>query len=483
MPNYIRIYTELKRNMFQRRPTLHNKLFKADWRAYQNGLIHTGNIKRLVLKRIKYAILLPVLGILLYFGITGLVDMADGRYRPEKKQASAISDDANLMSKAEIRTRIDSDLILNLKSKTVSFGHAGKQFNATTSLDTDLQAYMIEQMDWRSPRYTPRYLGIVVMDPVTGRVLSMTGFDRDNKTGNPCIMGKFPAASIFKIVTAAAAVETCDLKPNSKVSFNGGKYTLYKSQIKENTNKYTNRILFKDSFAQSVNPVFGKIGALRLGKNTLEKYALAFGFNRDIGFEIPVAPSRVQLSEKPYQWAEIACGFNRNTTLSPLHGAMLASAVANHGILIEPSIFDRVSDDKGKTVYVNHPAIIHQAITPQTSETIMDLMQTTIKSGTCRKAFRGRKKDSILKRLTIGGKTGSIYNRHRDARFDWFVGFAADKQSTAQIAIAVVVGHGDYIGTRASQYARLAMKEYFGSYFSKTDKPVEAKAQPVDAKG
>jgi len=196
-----------------------------------------------------------------------------------------------------------------------------------------------------------------------------------------------------------------------------------------------------------------------------------------------VALSRIHLSNEPYQWAEIACGFNRDTTLSPLHGAMLASAVANHGILMEPSIFDHVFDDKGKAVYVNHPVIIHQAITPRTSDFIMDMMQTTIKSGTCRKAFRGRKKDSVLARLTIGGKTGSIYNRQRDARFDWFVGFAADKQSSAKIAIAVVVGHGEYIGTRASHYARLAMKEYFGSYFSKSSNAVGAEAQPVKAKG
>ncbi len=475
--------------MFQKRPTLHTKPFPTDWRDYQGSLIHTGNQKQLIFKRIKYAIIMTVLGMLLYFGVTGLGDQADGRNCPEDQQSatalqiSRIQEETNAISKAEIRTSIDSGRVLNLTTQTLNFYHAGKKFNATTSIDFNLQAYMLSQMNWRSPRYIPRYLGIVVMDPTTGRVLSMTGFDRDNKTDNPCIMGKFPAASIFKIITAAAAVETCDLKPDSKLTFNGGKYTLYKSQIKEKTNKYTNRILFKDAFAQSVNPVFGKIGALRLGKDTLEKYALAFGFNRDIGFEIPVAPSRVRLSEKPYQWAEIACGFNRDTTLSPLHGAMLASAVANHGILIEPSIFDRVSDDRGKTVYVNHPAIIHQAITPQTSETVMDLMQATIKSGTCRKAFRGRKKDAILKRLTIGGKTGSIYNRQRDARFDWFVGFAADKQSDAQIAIAVVVGHGKYIGTRASHYARLAMKEYFGSYFSKSNNTIGSKAQPIKAKG
>jgi len=107
----------------------------------------------------------------------------------------------------------------------------------------------------------------------------------------------------------------------------------------------------------------------------------------------------------------------------------------------------------------------------------MDMMQTTIKSGTGRKAFRGRKKDPVLARLTIGGKTGSIYNRQRDTRFDWFVGFAADRQSSASIAVAVVVGHGKYIGTRAGHYARLAMKKYFDSYFSKSGKAVEAQAR------
>lgn len=475
--------------MFKRRPMLNRKPLRADRRVYQGSLIQTGNKKRLVLKWIKYAITIPILCALLYFAIIGFSNPIEALHRPKDQQsadslqASRMREEANSIDKTDIRTSIDSGRLLNLTTRTLSFDHAGKKFTATTSIDTDLQEYLLSRMDWRSARYTPLYLGIVVMDPASGRVLSMTGFDRDSKTDNPCITGEFPAASIFKIVTAAAAVEACDLKPDSKLTFNGGKYTLYKSQIKEKTNKYTNRILFKDSFAQSVNPVFGKLGALNLGKTILEKYALAFGFNREIEFEIPVAPSRVHLTDKPYQWAEIACGFNRDTTLSPLHGAMLASAIANNGILIEPSIFDRVFDDKGKAVYVNHPVIIHQAITAKTSALVMDMMQTTIKSGTCRKAFRGRKKDAVLARLAIGGKTGSIYNRQRDARFDWFVGFAADKQSSAQIAIAVVVGHGEYIGTRANHYARLAMKEYFGSYFSKSEKTVEALARPVKVKG
>jgi hypothetical protein len=63
--------------------------------------------------------------------------------------------------------------------------------------------------------------------------------------------------------------------------------------------------------------------------------------------------------------------------------------------------------------------------------------------------------------LSIGGKTGSIYNNSHDVKFDWFTGYAEEKKGDGKIAISVVVGHGKYIGKRASAYARLAIKEFF----------------------
>ncbi len=108
------------------------------------------------------------------------------------------------------------------------------------------------------------------MDPKTGKVLSMVGFDKTDPSNNPCVDSRFPAASIFKIVTASAVVEKCGFQPGSKLSYNGRKHTLYKSQLKDRRNRYTNRITFRDSFAQSVNPVFGKIGAHYLGKIRLK---------------------------------------------------------------------------------------------------------------------------------------------------------------------------------------------------------------------
>jgi cell division protein FtsI/penicillin-binding protein 2 len=371
--------------------------------------------------------------------------------------------DGKLIDKSQVRDLLKSLSFVNLKHKSFDFFSDGHKFRIDTSLDINLQKFLIKKLDLD----TSRYIGIVCMDPVTGTVLSMVGFDKTDPSNNPCVDSRFPAASVFKIVTASAVVEKCGFQPGSKLSYNGRKHTLYKSQLKDRRNRYTNRITFRDSFAQSVNPVFGKIGAHYLGKNTLEKYAEAFDFNKDIDFEIEIAPSFVNLSDEPYQWAEVACGFNNKTKISPLHGAMMASAIINQGSIMEPTVVDQIMNEKGEIIYRNRLVTINQAITPKASNVLNQLMATTIRSGTGKKAFRGYRKDKILSKLNIGGKTGSIDNKSHDARYDWFVGFAEQKDGPQKIAVSVIVAHEKYIGRRASYYARIAIKKYFLHYFEK----------------
>lgn len=378
------------------------------------------------------------------------------------------------MDKRDVQDLLDGKSLLNLKDKSFNFVADGLKLQVDTSLDIGLQHYLLKNLNLS----TSRYIGIVGMDPATGRILSMVGYDKADRSGNPCVDSRFPAASIFKIVTAAAAIEKHGFNLDSKFTYNGRKHTLYKSQLKNRSNRYTNRITFSDSFAQSVNPVFGKIGVHYLGKTTLENYAAAFGFNRNIDFEIQLAPSQVFLSDDPYQWAEIASGFNRQTKMSPLHGALITAVILNQGRLVEPTIVDQIKDENGRVMYRSQMTTINQAITPATSKIVNHLMETTIISGTCKKTFRGFENDRILSRLNIGGKSGSIGSGSHDARYDWFVGFAEEKEGPAKIVISAVVAHEKYIGTRASQYARMAIKQYFSSYFANN-----ATVQPLSHKG
>jgi cell division protein FtsI/penicillin-binding protein 2 len=308
------------------------------------------------------------------------------------------------------------------------------------------------------------------MDPEDGRILTMVGYDKSDPPNNPCLDSSFPAASIFKIITAAAALEKGNLHLDSKLQYNGGKYTLYKSQLKEKTNKYTNHISFKDAFAKSVNPVFGKLGSLYLGKEKLESYARAFGFNRTINFEIFLSPSSIVITDEPYQWAEIASGFNRQTRMSPLHGAIITATIFNQGRLIEPTIVDRIIDENGVDLYQSQPATIQQAFAPGTSDAMDELMKTTVRSGTVRGAFRRYRRDKIISRLEIGGKTGTINNKTDYVKYEWFVGYAQDRAGDNTLILSVLVAHEKYIGIRAVQYAIMAFKKYFKSQFAEMNK-------------
>ena len=145
----------------------------------------------------------------------------------------------------------------------------------------------------------------------------------------------------------------------------------------------------------------------------------------------------------------------------------MAAAILNEGRLIEPTIVNQITDEEGQILYRSQSATINQVITPEASKVVNRLMGTTIRSGTCKKTFRGYKRNKILSKLNIGGKTGSIDNNSHDVRYDWFVGFAEEKEGPGKIAISVIVAHEKYIGIRASQYARMVITQYFQNYFSK----------------
>lgn len=443
---------------------------KMSWRDYQKSLNQTRknrkHLKRVLIGAVLSSVAAGMIYALLPLAHRLLPIDAPKAVRSSISEVKIGPEQAALkLNKSDIKELLSSQELLNLTSESVELTHNGQHYKIETSLDPSLQTTLINSFD----KVNSRYIGIVAMDPDTGRLIAYTGFNKTSETLNPCTTNKFPAASIFKIITAAAAAEKLGYSGSTQMKFNGYKHTLYKKQLKDRENRYTNHVSFRKSFAQSINPVFGKLGSLRLGKDALEEYGEAFGFNHQFNTDFDISPSRLSVTEDTYHHAEIASGFNRDTTLSPVHGAMIVSTALNGGGLIEPSIVDRILDDSGAPLYSDPAPIAKHIISSRTSNIIHGMMESTVKSGTARKAFRGYTRDKVLKKLIIGGKTGSIYNKPHDARFDWFVGFAKTKDRSEQLVIAVVVAHEEYIGRRAGEYARLAFKTYFKNYFAQKE--------------
>jgi penicillin-binding protein A len=444
------------------------------WRNYQASL-PKNNQKKPHLRRQLALRTIPV-GLFVLFVLFGLFGVIRSVGNPVSALASetlsaATPTGVGLLDKEQVRQLLNEQMFSNLTEKDFALPVSGGTLQVQTTLDPDLQNYLLDTLD----RVNSRYVGIVVMEALSGRVLALAGYDRTDASGNPCLQSKFPAASIFKIVTAAAAIDQCGYSADSPMHFNEGKHTLYKRQLVDKVNRYTTTIPLSKAFADSVNPVFGKLGELRLGKSLLEQAAETFGFNQPLDFDVSFPASQFKISDSPYNWAEVASGFNRQTTLSPLHGAALAAAVLNEGRMVTQTIIERIADDQGQDRYLRPPTPeFRQIMSAGAAEALGQMMESTITSGTARKSFRGHRKDKILAPLQIGGKTGSISSSSQDVRYDWFVGFASERQSERQLVVSVMVGHEKFIGIRACDYARRAMTYYFANPVSNDAPPAEA---------
>jgi peptidoglycan glycosyltransferase len=434
----------------------------SDWQFHQNLFQRTRTRKTLLRTGLRLCILTAVIVI----GIYGLVQSFSWIVDSDEansKIAAVASTNENLREKndKQLAQQILHEIpLFNLKDAAFQVTRQDTTLHLDTSIDPGLQEYMLGKLD----RKNSRHIALVALDPAGGRVLMMAGFDKINPDSNTCLNNTYPAASIFKIVTAAAAVEQRDLDSNSKLRFNGSQHTLYKTQLKDLKNRYTNHTTFQEAFAKSINPVFGKLGAISLEKDQLSACAEAFGFNTQIDFELPLQASRFNITDTPYHRAEIASGFNRQTTLSAIHAALLPAIILNQGKRVEPTVVHRITDESGKLLYENRPGPMQQVITPKASRVIYDLMEATVRYGTAKKAFKGFQKDPVLSKLNLGGKTGSIFNKKHDLRYDWFVGFGDLKNGDKKMSIAVVVAHEEYIGIRAAAYARMAIKKYYSDF-------------------
>jgi membrane peptidoglycan carboxypeptidase len=336
----------------------------------------------------------------------------------------------------------------------------GEPLFVKTTLDPELQPLA---QKWVKGAGALR-AALVVLEPASGRILALAG--SGDEEGNAALEGSFPAASVFKIVTAAAAVEKADYNAMTTVAYDGAKHTLYKGNVSKAPDKGVHQATLREGFAESINSVFGKLGAFSLAPGELEEVAVNFGFNENLAFEMPLDVSTFELGDDPgdtFHLAELASGFNRDTRLSPVHGALLASVALNGGDLFEPNIVSEVTNLENEIVYRGRPRLLGRAVSPQTAEELSVLMQAAVSDGTGRKHFSDAGVHPVLSRLTLGGKSGTI-NDDDGARVDWFVAFASpdrEEDDAGQLALAAVVVHDGQTNTASQELVRKALISYY----------------------
>jgi len=335
----------------------------------------------------------------------------------------------------------------------------GAHYTVKTTINDKLQTYIDRMLN----RSKTLQAAVVVLNPRDGRVLAMSSHDQSGDDANLCLKAGYPAASLFKIVSAAAALESAGYTPEKKLYFNGSRHTLYKNQLKERRGRYTTETKLRKAFAASNNSVFGKLGIHVLGRQVMVDYAGKFYFNRPIPFDLPVEVSSTAVPEDEYGLAEIASGFNKVTRVSPMHAALLACAIVNKGEMVAPRVIDTVSDESQAVLYRSRYRTLGASISRKTADGLKLMMQDTVTYGTGRKAFRKLRRQKLFKNFDLGAKTGTINDAKDRFKFDWVTAFALAPGETDGICVGVLAVHGEKLGTRATEMVRAIIDYNFRS--------------------
>ncbi|MEY4616439.1 MAG: hypothetical protein RJB66_1399 [Pseudomonadota bacterium] len=332
-----------------------------------------------------------------------------------------------------------------------------EQVKVTYTFDYELQ----KELDTLLRQYASDYSSVVAMDPATGKILAMASYENGSPSvENWAMKASFPAASIFKIVTASAAIEKYNVSPDMELGYTGGNYKLYKRDLFNENQKWARLISFRDAFARSINIFFGKLTLKFMHADDLMSYAQKFYFNKDLAGDIPFeAGKAVLLSKEPFHVAEVASGFNSLNTLSPVHGAVIASAIVNDGVMQSPYMVETLMRPNGSAVYKAAPFTLENPITLATAEKLRDLMNQTIERGTSRKAFKELTKAKKFSIVEAGGKTGSLNGTNPKGKTDWFVGYG--RLGTRMLAISIVTVNKTTWKVKSSYLAQRLIKKYF----------------------
>lgn len=439
-----------------------------NWRDYQRDLQSTRKTKKVFRERL-HSIgpwvggLVFVFAVLCYMGSSIFANRGLGAHLPEPKM-DVEKKAPEKISRFELSRLLENmNIGLPPVSKNYTVSRNGSPLAVETSIVPPLQGYLNDLLG----RSLTLRAAAVVLKPATGEILAFSEHRNgpaNGTEGNLCLTANHPAASLFKIVAAAAAIDARGLTPETSLTFRGGKYTLYRSQLKPEKKPTGMTITLRNAFASSINPVFGKVGIYHLGYSLLTEYADRFFFNRPIPFDLPLAMSSMEVPTDDFALAEVASGYNKRTFISPLHAAMLSAAVANSGNMMAPRLINKVEDLDGNVLYRSEPVQLSSPVSDETAKKMRILMDETVMNGTCRNAFRNFLRKQKFRELELGAKTGTINDPFDQHRVDWVTVYAIpDSGKEDAISLSVLAVHGEKLGIRSKDIARRLVETYFSS--------------------
>lgn len=323
--------------------------------------------------------------------------------------------------------------------------------NIVTTLNGDAQKAAFKGLDNKKG-------AVVALDPQSGAILALASTpsydpsvfagnslkdadarqkllkDKDKPMLNRALRETYPPGSTFKVVTAAAALENglyddIDEKTNSPLPWTLPQST--KPLTNENNIPCEN-VSLREALRLSCNTVFGKMSD-DLGNDKMIEQTDKFGFNKEVFTPVRADASVYPKDNRPQNaMAGIGQASNRTT---PLQMAMVVSAIANDGKLMQPYMVAERQAPNLDVIYTHKKEQLSQPLSGENAQKVQQMMETVVKNGTGTNAR--------INGVTVGGKTGTAQHglNNSEKPYAWFISYAKTGNGSP-VAVAVVVEDG-----------------------------------------
>jgi penicillin-binding protein A len=347
------------------------------------------------------------------------------------------------------------------------------------TIDAEVQRVAMEQLAGKCG-------SVVALDPRTGRVIAMassptydpnlveTNFGQIERARGACpppsgpllnraTFGLYTPGSTFKILTAAAALDSGRFTPDSRF-IDPGYCEEYGKRVSNAGNPETGpevfgSVDFTQALEHSINSVFCNIGK-EIGAGTIIRYMKRFGFYAVPPLETPLnerAPSglyrRGELFDPDQPQFQVDPGRlafgQERLQVTPLQMAMVVAAIANGGVVMRPFVVDRVLAPDGSIVTRTKPQKLGQAVSAQTAGQVASMMEAAVRSGTGTNAQ--------ISGVRVAGKTGTAETGIANVYTTAFVSFASVDDPRVAVAVILERQRG-FGGQTAAPIAREIMQ-------------------------
>lgn len=304
------------------------------------------------------------------------------------------------------------------------------------------------------------YGAFVAIEPKTGKILAMVAHSSANPSWEQrSCFDLYPMASLFKIVTASAALEQKKITPDTVFQFRGGLHSENPRYWEINPRGRNQQIPLNIAMGKSVNPVYGRLASDVVGKESMMRYAQLFGFNQTLFPNTQISPSRAAAPQNDRELKLMGSGLGREVKISPIHAAAVMAAIANNGVMMTPALAEEVKNGEGKVVFSHKAQPMRKLLEPETTRQLGRMLATTVNSGTSRRAFHDRRGRAKLAAINIAAKTGSINGKDPAGHYSWFAAYAPAEDP--EIALVALVINGDKWKIKASHVGEQALEAFF----------------------